>query len=114
VVIGDKGTIVYGSHGAGQVRLIPQSKMDAFKHPGKTIPRVKEHHRDWVQAIRNGTRAGSDFSYGGPLTELALVGIVAIKMAGTKLEWDAPAMRFPNCPQANSFLNPPYRQGWKL
>jgi len=57
VVMGDKGTIVYGSHGAGQVRLIPQAKADAYKKPERTIPRVKEHHWDWLQAIRNGTKS---------------------------------------------------------
>ena len=114
VVIGDKGTIAYGSHGASQVRLIPEAKMDAYKRPAKTIPRAKEHHLDWLEAIYKGTRSGSDFAYGGPLTELPLLGVVAIKMAGTKLEWDGQGMCFRNCSQANEFLNPPYRGGWKL
>ena len=113
-VYGDKGTIVYGSHGAGGVRLIPQSKMDAFQRPPKTIPRAKEHHQDWLDAIRNGTKAGSDFSYGGPLTEIAMLGVIAIKMAGTKLDWDSSQMRFSNSPEANQYLNPPYRAGWTL
>ncbi|SPE62427.1 Oxidoreductase domain protein [Verrucomicrobia bacterium] len=113
-VFGDKGTIVYGSHGAGQVRLIPQAAMDAYKKPAKTIPRAKEHHADWLQAIRNGTKAGSDFSYGGPLTEIALLGVIAIKVAGTKLEWNAQTMGFGNCTEANQYLDPPYRKGWKL
>ena len=113
-VFGDKGTIVYGSHGANKVHLIPQAKMDAYKRPEKTIPRVREHHWDWLQAIKNGTKAGSDFSYGGPLTEIALLGVIAIKLAGTKLEWDAKQMRFTNSPRANQFINPPYRSGWTL
>jgi predicted dehydrogenase len=114
VVVGDKGTIVYGSHGAGGVRVIPQAKMDAYKRPAKTIPRVKEHHQDWLLAIRNGTKAGSDFSYGGPLTELAMLGVIAIKMAGTNLEWDAENMKFTNSSEANQYVNPPYRTGWAL
>ncbi len=114
VVLGDKGTIMYGSHGAGGVRMIPQAKMDAFQRPPKTIPRSKEHHQNWLEAIRTGTKAGSDFSYGGPLTELAMLGVIAIKMAGTKLEWDAVNARFTNSPEANQFVNPPYRAGWEL
>jgi hypothetical protein len=112
--MGDKGTIVYGSHGAGQVRLIPEAKMLAYKKPTPTIPRAKEHHRDWLDAIRNGTKAGSDFSYGGPLTEIALLGIIAIKMGGARLEWDSKKARFKNSPEANQYINPPYRAGWKL
>jgi predicted dehydrogenase len=113
-VMGDKGTIVYGSHGAGQVRLIPDAKMQAYKKPEKKLPRVKEHHWDWLQAIKNGKKAGSDFSYGGPLTEIALLGIVAIKLHGTKLNWDGEKGTFTNSSEANGFLNPPYRAGWKL
>jgi predicted dehydrogenase len=114
VVLGDKGAIMYGSHGAGGVRLIPGAKADAYKRPAKTIPRVREHHWDWLRAIRNGTKAGSDFAYGGPLTEIAMLGVIAIKLAGTKLQWDARRQRFTNCPEANQFVNPPYRAGWKL
>jgi len=116
VVLGDKGTITYGSHGAGGVRIIPEAKMKDYKRPDPTIPRVpRGHHQtDWLQAIRKGTKAGSDFSYGGPLTELAMLGVIAIKMAGTKLEWDAEAMRFTNSEEANQHVNPPYRAGWTL
>jgi predicted dehydrogenase len=114
VVLGDKGAIMYGSHGAGNVRLIPQKRMDEYRRPAKTIPRAKEHHQDWLAAIRSGGRAGSDFAYGGPLTELAMLGVVAIKCAGVKLEWDAAKTRFTNCPEANRFINPPMRPGWSL
>ncbi|MCC6232017.1 MAG: Gfo/Idh/MocA family oxidoreductase [Verrucomicrobiales bacterium] len=114
VVMGNKGTIVYGSHGAGGVRLIPHARMDAFQKPARTLPRVKEHHWDWIQAIRKGGRAGSDFSYGGPLTELAMLGVIAIKFPGQKLEWDSAAMAFRNSKEATAWVNPPYRAGWSL
>jgi predicted dehydrogenase len=113
-VYGDKGVIMYGSHGAGGVRVIPETAMKAAKLPEKTIPRAREHHEDWLQAIREGKKSGSDFSYGGPLTEVALVGIIAMKMKGRKLVWDGPAMKFTNCPEANALLDPPYRKGWTL
>jgi len=113
-VYGDKGVIMYGSHGAGGVRIIPETAMKAYKRPDPTIPRSKEHHQDWLAAIREGRKAGSDFSYGGPLTEIAMVGIIAMKMKGRKLEWDAQAMKFTNCPEANPYVNPPYRKGWTL
>jgi predicted dehydrogenase len=114
VVIGDKGTIMYGSHGAGGVRIIPETKMKEYKRPEPTLPRAKGHQEDWLQAIRNGTKAGSDFAYGGPLTELAMLGVIAIKLPGTKLEWDAEKVRFKNSREANRLINPPYRKGWTL
>jgi hypothetical protein len=113
-VLGDKGTIMYGSHGAGGVRIIPEAKMKEYKLPNKKLPRTKGHHQDWLQAIRNGTKAGSDFSYGGPLTEIAMLGVIGLKLPGVKLAWDAKKMEFPNCPEANRFVNPPYRAGWTL
>ena len=113
-VYGDKGVIMYGSHGAGGVRIIPETAMKAYTQPEKKIPRVKEHHDDWLRAIREGRKAGSDFSYGGPLTELAMLGVIAIKMPGTKLQWDSENTRFTNSNEANQHINPPYRKGWTL
>jgi predicted dehydrogenase len=114
VVLGNKGAIVYGSHGAARVRIIPDSKMEEYKQPERKLPRVKSHHGDWLEAIRSGGKAGSDFSYGGPLTEIAMLGVIAIMLPGEKLEWDAAAMRFKNSSEANKLVNPPYREGWKL
>jgi predicted dehydrogenase len=114
IVIGDKGKIMYGSHGASEVRLIPETKMKAYERPGQTIPRVKGHHQDWLEAVKNNRPAGSNFDYGGPLAELALLGIIATKMLGQKLKWDSKNMRFTNCDEANQYINPPYRQGWTL
>ncbi|MEN6338219.1 MAG: gfo/Idh/MocA family oxidoreductase, partial [Phycisphaerales bacterium] len=114
-VYGDKGVIMYGSHGANPVRIIPETVMKEYKLPEQKIPRVPGgHHRDWLRAIRQGGKAGSDFSYGGPLTELAMLGVIAIKLPGTKLAWDGPAGKFTNSDEANRHLNPPYRSGWSL
>ncbi|MGA2498955.1 MAG: Gfo/Idh/MocA family oxidoreductase [Tepidisphaeraceae bacterium] len=116
IVFGDKGAIMYGSHGAGGVRVIPEAKMKAYKQPEKKIPRVPGggHERDWANAIRSGKPAGSDFSYGGPLTEIALAGLIAVKLKGTKLEWHAEKMEFANSAGANALVKPNYREGWKL
>jgi len=114
IVIGDKGKIMHGSHGAGGVRIFPEPKMKAYELPEPSIPRVRGHHDDWLQAIKNGGQAGSHFDYGGPLTELARLGIIAMQMLGRKLEWDGQNMRFTNCDEANELINPPSRKGWTL
>jgi predicted dehydrogenase len=114
VVIGEKGGITYGSHGAGGVRIYPETKMKAYKQPPKTIPRAKEHHQDWLDAIRGKTKAGSDFSYGGPLTEIALLGVIAIRLLGQELKWDGAAMRITNSEEANGMITPKFREGWTL
>ena len=114
IVIGDRGAILHGSHGAGGLRLIPDAKMDAYRRPPKTLPRVPGHHADWLDAIRKGGSPGSRFDYGGPLTEIALLGIIAIRCLGTRLEWDGAAGRFTNHPPANQLLRPEFRPGWGL
>jgi hypothetical protein len=114
VIIGDKGKITHGSHGAGGLRIIPEEKMAAYKQPERTLPRVRGHYQDWLECVRSGKQAGSNFDYGGPLTELALLGNIGIRMLGQKLEWDGEKARFTNCPEANALVNPPYREGWTL
>ena len=114
IVIGDKGKITYGSHGANGVRIFPETKMRAYQRPEPSLPRVKGHHEDWLNAIRTGGQAGSNFDYGGPLTELARLGIIAMLLPGRKLDWDGRNMRFTNSDQANNLVKPPSRQGWTL
>jgi predicted dehydrogenase len=114
IVLGDKGGITYGSHGAGGVRIFPEEKMKAYSRPKESIPRVAGHHEDWLDSIRKGKQAGSNFDYGGPLTELALLGVIAFRMLGTELKWDGEKMRFTNCDEANQYVAPPLRKGWEI
>ena len=105
---------MHDSHGAGGVRIFPEAKMRAYEQPERTIPRVRGHHQDWLNAIKTGGQAGSNFDYGGPLTELARLGIIAMQRLGEKLEWDGKNMRFTNSSEANELINPPSRTGWEL
>src|SRR2546423_15352561 len=91
VVYGDKGAIMYGSHGAGGVRIIPESAMKEYKQPKRSIPRVPGggHEQDWARAIKAGAKAGSDFSYGGAPTGIALGGGFLGETVGGKLGWGA-------------------------
>ena len=114
IVYGDQGTIIHGSHGAGGCRILPDSLASETKQPEESIPRVKNHHWDWLEAIRTGRPAGSNFDYGGPLTELGLLGAIAVRFPTQELKWDAEAMSFTNFSEANALLNPPYRDGWAL
>jgi hypothetical protein len=42
-----------------------------------------------------------------------LLGVIAMKFEG-KLEWDARAGRFTNRKEANQYLKPVFRKGWKF
>ena len=117
IIYGDKGMIVHGSHGGGNCLLLPDELMEKYSGknaPAERIPRVKGHAWDWADAIRNGRKAGSNFDYGGPLSQIGLLGLIALRFPGQTLQWDDREMRFTNNKAANAFVNPPYRKGWKL
>jgi predicted dehydrogenase len=117
ILHGTQGMIMHGSHGGGGCRLIPDTLMERYSGknaPPAKIPRVKSHAWDWIEAIRTGRQAGSHFGYGGPLTQAALLGAIAIRFPGTTLEWDDKAARFTNHELANALVHPPYRPGWTL
>ncbi|MCK5055962.1 MAG: Gfo/Idh/MocA family oxidoreductase [Candidatus Aminicenantes bacterium] len=112
--IGSKGKLMCGCY-AKNPRLISEAKMKAYKRPAKTIPRVEvPHEMDWVLACKGERPACSDFDYSGPLSEVVLMGNLAIR-TGKQLEWDGENMKVTNnVPEANQYVNPPYREGWKL
>jgi predicted dehydrogenase len=71
------------------------------------------HHLEWINACKSGRPAYSDFEIAAYLTEIILLGCVAMRV-GRKLEWDGPNMRSPNAPEAAAFINREYRTGWKM
>jgi predicted dehydrogenase len=117
ILFGDKGMIMHGSHGAGGCRLLPEKLMDEYSgknSPAEKIPRVKNHAWDWLEAIKTGRQAGSNFAYGGRLTQVALLGAIALRFPGQTLNWDDKKMRFTNLSAANEYLHPPCRKGWSV
>jgi hypothetical protein len=80
-----------------------------------TLPRIRtSHHVEWLNAVREGRQADSPFEYGGRLSEIGLLGVIAIRMTGHKLQYDEEAMRFTNSDEANRWLTPTFRPGWSL
>ena len=71
------------------------------------------NHREWLDACKGGPSPSSDFQYGAALTEVGLLGLVAMRV-GKKISWDAKAMKCPNAPEADRFLKESYRAGWEL
>ena len=109
--VGSRGKILTGGLADG-VRIIPEEKMKAYTRPKPTLPRSPGHYQEFIHACKGGPPAGADFAYGGPLTEAVLLGNVAIRAAGRRLEWDAKSGEVTNLPGANRFLQADYRRGW--
>jgi len=118
LLIGEKGTIMHGTTGAEGLRIIPEEKMKAYKRPEKMLPRVARgsagHEQDWARACKDGKPASSNFDYAGPLAEMVLLGVLAMRLKDTPLEWDSVNLKVTNNDEANKYVNPPYRQGWSL
>ena len=110
--IGDKGALSSPGWG-GRPKLLPSSKDKAYQRPAPSLTRSKGHHREWLDACKGGTAPSSDFQYGAALTEVGLLGLVAMRV-GKKLSWDAKATKCPNAPEADRFLKESYRAGWEL
>jgi len=119
IIIGEKGTLICGSYGSDP-RLIPEPRMRDYQRPAKSIPRSTGHQQEWIDACKGGKPAGSNFEYAGLLTEVVLLGNIAVRMSlqlqekGVKLSYDPASMKITNLPQANEYLHRTYREGWTL
>ena len=95
---GWKGKLIGGVYGESP-RLIPESKMKEYKLPPRTIPRVEgSHEQDWVRACKGGKPASSNFDFSGPLSEMVLMGNLAVRFPNRKLLWDGEKMQATNAP----------------
>ncbi|GAC1671946.1 MAG: Gfo/Idh/MocA family oxidoreductase [Candidatus Acidiferrum sp.] len=101
-----QGGQAHVTHATGKMRD-PQSK------PPQKLPRIENesHELNWVNACMGKTKASCPFEYAAHLTEIMLLGVVALR-AGKKILYDGANMRVTNAPQANDFLTRVYRQGW--
>jgi predicted dehydrogenase len=106
-IIGEAGTMVVPHWDVP--RLFPEEKFHDFEMPA--LEDVN-HYTSWVDACLGDGSTTSHFDYAGPLTETVLLGSVAIRFAGERLQWDAAAGRFTNHAAANRWLAKPYRAGW--
>ena len=110
IFVGEKGKLITETYSESP-RLIPETRMKAYKRPKKTIPRVQgSHEQNWVDAIKGKTKATSNFDYSGPFTEAVLLGNVALMFPGTKLLWDGPNMKITNVAAANDSRPAPLPQ----
>jgi predicted dehydrogenase len=107
--VGDKGTLLCGGAGGKPRLLFPKD----VTPPQPTLPRTKGHHRDWLDAFKGGKPAGSNFEYGARLTEIVLLGVLALRTR-REVDWDAVNMKAIGFPEADAFIKEKYRQGWEI
>ncbi len=110
--LGKSGTLYLGEKGAMLgARLLPESRMRAYKRPAEYVPRSIGHYAEWIQACKGGDAGGSNFDISGPQAETVLLGNISMR-TGKKLAWDGPNLKITNEPEANQYLRREYRKGW--
>jgi len=91
--------------------------MQQYKRPRRTLERIPEgqdgHEADWIRACKTGKPASSNFDYSGPLSEMVLMGNLAIRFPDRQLLWDGEAMKVTNDADADGYVRPTYREGWQ-
>jgi predicted dehydrogenase len=118
VMVGEKGGIFHGGMRPNSPSLYPKARWEEYRSQKdqqvpKTLARIPGGiHRDWIESIKNGTKACSDFSYSGPLTETILLGSLAIR-TGKGFAWDASKMEITDNPAAAALIKIEARKGWR-
>jgi predicted dehydrogenase len=103
--IGSKGKLMCGTYAINPF-LLPLSLDASYTRPAPSLRRIENgtegHQMDWVRACKespeNRVEASSNFGYAGPLNEMVVMGVLAVRMQNLKkeLEWDGKNMQFTN------------------
>ncbi|HXI38708.1 MAG TPA: Gfo/Idh/MocA family oxidoreductase [Bryobacteraceae bacterium] len=112
--VGDKGLILAAFNG-NNPRVYPESKK--YQAP----PRQRGErggYRDvaveqWLAACRGSSPAPlANFEIQSPVTEAFLLGCLAQRFPGERLEWDTANMHVTSSEKANRYVDPPARSGF--
>jgi predicted dehydrogenase len=116
-MVGDKNTLFAPIGRPDSPRLLGSAVWEEFKknRPAPSIPRVLGGPmREWLNAIeKTGPMPGSNFEYSVPLSEMVLLGVVAVR-TGKRLEWDAKSGKITNDRSLNKYVEITARDGWKV
>lgn len=121
LIVGEKGKIFspddYGARFYvvmnGEEDPVDGDKHDACKNVPVTIPRSPGHMQEWINMMKDGTPAYSNFDIAAYLAEVILLGCVALRVGeGYRMDWDGPAMKSTNLDQAAQFVKRNNRAGW--
>jgi predicted dehydrogenase len=124
VLVGSKGLLFSPDDYGARYFLLPEGEFAEFKKPAQTLPRIPfkgsgDQRQKWefVSTIKGDYEPGTmaNFGYAGRLTETILIGNLALRAGeGTRIAWDAKALKSPNVPEVNQFVSRVYREGWEL
>ncbi len=131
LLVGEKGRMFFGRSRTDWV-FKPETLTTGFTEPPKSLPRVAESaeaanaevsaddvyggggpYVEWLNAIKTGKPALSNFTQSGPFSETVLLGNLALRL-GKRVEWDGKNLVAKNAPEAAAIVRRSYRKGWDL
>ena len=123
LVIGEKGKLFAGDDYGARFQVVLNDEKEyvsgeqheACKAVPQSIPRSPGHDEEWFAMMKGGPAAYSNFDIAAYLTEIVLLGCVALRTGvGHRLDWDGPNMRATNAPEAAQFVKRQNRKGWEI
>jgi predicted dehydrogenase len=91
--------------------VLPNERGDTIELPEVTLSRTASHHQEWINACKGEGQTSSDFSYGARLTEICLLGNLAVR-TGKAFEWDGDKPVGEHAAQVAALMKREYRAGW--
>lgn len=55
----------------------------------------------------------ANFGYSAPMTETVLLGVLSLRVPGTRLEWDSANLKVKGMPELDRLIRPEPRKGWE-
>lgn len=107
MLIGTQGALLIPHQQPPQ--LLPEATFASVPRPELA---TRNHYHHFADACLGGEPTESHFAQTGPMTESILLGTVAIRRPGQKLEWDHARMKVTNDPEADRHIKRAYRDGW--
>lgn len=112
ILVGDEGMMLFKRSATDWI-VTGGRRLRPFADVPKSISRVPSEDVEWMEACRGGPKPLSSFDYAGPLTEMVLLGNLAVRL-GKKIDWDANVLKAKNAPEADELIRREYRKGWSL
>lgn len=115
IFVGERGILVHETYGRNPT-LWPEGLREEAAAVPATLPRIEgTHEENWARACRGEEEAACPFEYAAPLTEVMLLGLVALRAGqGRKIHYQGADMRVTNVEEANHHLTREYRAGWEV
>ena len=112
LIVGSKATIAFREWNPNGFRVLAEGKELNYEDPDPVFPRVGDNpYKEWIKACKGGSLCLSNFEYSVPLTEMVLLGNVALR-SSRKIEWDSENLKARGNPEADQLIRSEPRKGW--